>query len=81
MKFLNDSLLIRLIPPMEIRLQKKRSFPKICLADHGLRSSWLQENIPLEFLNDDTNQDLATLAGFLAESIVGSLFSSIGGLD
>lgn len=81
LKFLSDTLLIRLIQPLEIRLKKKRSDPKICLADHGLRSSWLQEHIPLEFENDETNQDMATIAGFLAESVVGALFSSIGGLD
>lgn len=81
LQFLSDTLLIRLIQPLEIRLKKKRSDPKICLADHGLRASWLQENIPLELENDDTNQDIATLAGYLAESIVGTLFSSIGGID
>ena len=81
LKFLSDTLLIRLIQPLEIRLKNKRSDPKICLADHSLRSSWLQEHIPLEFENDDTNQDMATLAGYLAESVAGALFSSIGGLD
>ncbi len=81
LKFLSDTLLIRLIQPLEIRLKNKRSDPKICLADHSLRSSWLQEHVPLEFENDDTNQDMATLAGYLAESVVGALFSSIGGLD
>lgn len=81
MKFLSETLLIRLIQPLEIRLKKKRSDPKICLADHGLRSSWLQENIPLEFENDDVNQDMATMVGYLAESVVGALFSSIGGVD
>ena len=81
LKFLSDTLLIRLIQPLEIRLKKKRSDPKICLADHGLRSSWLQEHIPLEFENDERNKDMATIAGFLAESVVGALFSSIGGLD
>ncbi|MCX7650092.1 MAG: AAA family ATPase [Flavobacteriales bacterium] len=81
LKFLSDTLLIRLIQPLEIRLKKKRSDPKICLADHGLRSSWLKEYVPLEFENDEANQDMATIAGYLAESIVGALFSSIGGLD
>jgi predicted AAA+ superfamily ATPase len=81
LKFLSDTLLIRLIQPLEIRLKKKRSDPKICLADHGLRSSWLQEHISLDFENDETNQDIATIAGYLAESVVGALFSSISGLD
>jgi hypothetical protein len=81
LQFLSDTLLIRLVQPMEIRLKKKRSDPKICLADHGLRMSWLQETIPLDFENDDTNQDIATIAGFLAESIIGAMLSSVSGLD
>lgn len=81
MKFLGDTLLIHLVRPLEIRLKKKRNDPKICLADHALRSSWLQETIPLDFENDDSNSDIAMMAGYLAESIVGALFSSIGGLD
>lgn len=81
LKFLSDTLLILLIQPLEIRLKKKKTDPKICLADHGLRSTWLQEYIPLIFESDDANQDISTIAGFLAESIVGALFSSIGGLD
>ncbi len=81
LRFLSETLLIRLIQPLEIRLKRKKNEYKICLADHALRSSWLQEYIPLHFQGDDANQDIATLAGFLAESIVGALFSSIGGLD
>lgn len=81
LKFLSDTLLIRLVQPLEIRLKKKKSDPKICLADHGLRASWLQEHIPIEFTNEANNQDIATIAGYLAESVVGALFSSISGLD
>ena len=40
-------LLVRLVPPLEIRLRRTKGSPKICLADHGLRASWLQEVIPL----------------------------------
>jgi hypothetical protein len=81
LQFLSDTLLVRLIQPLEIRLKKKRSDPKICLADHGLRMSWLQELIPLDFVNDNHNQDIATMAGFMAESVVGAMLSSISGLD
>ncbi|WP_448520364.1 ATP-binding protein [Rhodoflexus sp.] len=81
LKFLSDTLLIRLVQPLEIRLKKKKSDPKICLADHSLRASWLQEYIPMQFKNEENNQDVATMAGFMAESIVGALFSSISGLD
>jgi predicted AAA+ superfamily ATPase len=48
MRFLADTLLIRLIAPLEIRLKKGRGNPKICLADHALRASWLQEPVPLD---------------------------------
>lgn len=81
LKFLSDTLLIRLVQPLEIRLKKKKNDPKICLADHSLRASWLQEYIPMQFQNEDNNQDVATMAGFMAESITGALFSSISGLD
>jgi len=81
LKFLSDTLLIRLIDPLEIRLKKKKSDSKICLSDPSLRSSWLQENIPLEFDNNEENLDIATLAGYMAESVVGALFSNISGLD
>ena len=46
LKFLDDTLLLRLIPPLEIRLKRKRGSAKLCLVDHGLRASWLQEQIP-----------------------------------
>lgn len=81
LKFLSDTLLVRLIPALEIRLKKKRSDAKLCLADHSLRASWLQEYIPLHEDLDTANQAMATIAGYLAESVTGALFSAIGGLD
>jgi predicted AAA+ superfamily ATPase len=81
LKFLSDTLLLRLIQPLEIRLKKKKSDEKICLTDHGLRASWLQEFIPLDAIPADNNEDITTLAGYIAESIAGTLFSSISGLD
>ena len=81
LKFLGDTLLLRLIPPLEIRLKKKRGSAKLCLVDHGLRASWLQEEVPLtpETLAD--RPELTTLAGHLAESVFGSVASTIPGLD
>ena len=81
LKFLGDTLLLRLIPPLEIRLKRRRGSPKLCLVDHGLRASWLQEHIPL--VPDELVQrpELTTLAGHLAESIFGSVASTIHGLD
>ena len=61
MKFLSNSLLIRLVEPLEIRLKKKRGAPKICLVDHGLRASWLQEVIlaPSQLAQSPHLSDLA----------------------
>ena len=81
LKFLSDTLLLRLIQPLEIRLKKKKSDEKICLADHSLRASWLQEFIPLNTSPTDNNEDITTLAGYIAESIAGTLFTNISGLD
>jgi len=81
LRFLSDTLLLRLIPPLEIRLKRKRGNSKLCLADHGLRASWLQEYIPLDPDALAGRPELPTLAGHLAESIVGSEASTIPGLD
>jgi predicted AAA+ superfamily ATPase len=81
MKFLADTLLLRLIEPLEIRIKKKRGAPKICLADHGLRASWLEESIPLDPGTLRDRPELTTLAGHLAESVVGAALSTIPGLD
>jgi predicted AAA+ superfamily ATPase len=80
-KFLADTLLVRAIEPLEIRLKRKRGSPKLCLVDHALRASWLQELVPLvpEELRD--RPGLATLAGRVAESTVGAVLSTIAGLD
>lgn len=82
LRFLADSLLLRLIEPLEIRLKRRRASPKICLADHGLRASWLQERVPLapEDLSAG-DPALSTLAGRLAESVVGAALSTISSLD
>lgn len=81
LKFLGDTLLLRLIPPLEIRLKRRRGSPKLCLVDHGLRASWLQESIPLVPAELARRPDLTPLAGHLAESIFGSVASTIHGLD
>lgn len=74
LNFLAETLLIQLIDPLEIRLKKQRSNPKICLVDHALRASWLQERISLTETTDETE---ATLAGYIAESTVGTVLSAI----
>ncbi len=81
LRFLGDTLLLRLVEPLEIRLKRQRGAPKLCLADHGLRASWLQEVVPLDPDALATNPHLTTLAGHIAESVVGNAFLSIHGLD
>jgi predicted AAA+ superfamily ATPase len=80
LRFLEAALLIRLVPPLEIRLKKKRGAPKLCLCDHGLRAAWLQEQVPLvpEAL---ANSLLADLAGHIVEGAVGQFLTGIPGLD
>lgn len=81
LKFLDGALLIRLVQPLELRLKKRKSPPKICLCDHSLRASWLQEVIPLDTEGLAANPHLTDLAGYLAESVLGYFLGSIPGLD
>jgi len=81
LRFLGDTLLLRLIPPLEIRLKRKRGSAKLCLADHGLRAAWLQEQVPLAPDRLAAAPALTTLAGHLAESVFGSVAATIPGLD
>lgn len=80
-RFLADALLVRAIEPLEIRLKRKRGSPKLCLVDHALRASWLAEVVPLTAHQLAQQPALATLAGHIAESTVGAVLSTIGGLD
>lgn len=81
LRFLADTLLLRLVPPLEIRLKRSRGNPKVCLADHALRASWLQEVLPLEPVALADHPELATQVGHLAESVVGTSLCSVPGLD
>ncbi|MBM4356450.1 MAG: ATP-binding protein [Deltaproteobacteria bacterium] len=81
LRFLNDTLLLRVVEPLEIRLKRRRGNAKLCLADHGLRASWLQESIPIDPDGLDANPHLTELAGRISESVVGALLTSIPGLD
>lgn len=81
LKFLNDSLLIRAIEPLEIRLKKRRAPNKLCLCDHALRAAWLQEVIPLDPEELDRNSHPSDLAGHVAESAAGYFLASLSGLD
>lgn len=81
LRFLDQSLLIRLVEPLEIRIKRRKGRSKICLSDHSLRASWLQEIIPLTPAGLENSPHLSDLAGHVAESIAGYFFSSIPGLD
>ena len=78
---LADTLLVRLIPPLDIRLKKNRGGDKLCLADHGLRACWLQEQIPLAPEALEARPALTVQAGHLAESVFGAVASAVSGLD
>jgi predicted AAA+ superfamily ATPase len=82
LRFLNDTLLIRLVPPAEMRLKKRKgSRAKLCLCDHSLRASWLQEVVPVAPELLDKEPQVADLAGHIAESIAGYYLTGIPGLD
>jgi hypothetical protein len=81
LRFLGDTLLLRLIRPLEIKLKRSRGHPKICLADHGLRASWLHEIVPIHPAGLAAEPSLHILAGHIAESVTGALLSTIPGLD
>lgn len=81
LKFLDGTLLLRLIEPLELRLKRKRGPSKLCLCDHALRAAWLQEVVPLAPDALDDAPHLSDLAGRIAESTAGYFFRSIIGLD
>ena len=81
LKFLDGTLLIRLIEPHELRLKRRRGASKLCLCDPMLRAAWLQEIVPLDAPGLASSPHLSDLAGHIAESVVGYFFRSIIGLD
>ncbi|HTO22095.1 MAG TPA: AAA family ATPase [Spirochaetia bacterium] len=81
LRFLDGTLLVRLVPPTELRLKRKKGAAKLCLSDHALRASWLQEVVPLDPEGLGANPHLADLAGRLAESTLGYFLASVPGLD
>jgi len=81
LRFLDGTLLIRLVEPIELRLKKRRAPAKICLSDHALRAAWLQEIVPLDPAGLSANPHLADIAGRLAESVLGYFLASIPNLD
>ncbi|MGC9292856.1 MAG: ATP-binding protein [Acidobacteriaceae bacterium] len=80
-KFLDGTLLLRMIEPLELRLKKRKGHPKICLCDHALRAAWLREVIPLDPAALKEAPHLSDLAGRIAESTAGYFLRSLTGLD
>ena len=81
MRVLADTMLVQLIPPVEMRLRLLLDGAKICLAGHSLRVSWLQEPIPLDPNALAASPEITTMAGCTAESTFGATVSAIRGLD
>lgn len=79
--YLEQTLLVRLIEPVDMRLKKKMGGMKICLCDHTLRENWLGEVIPLAPATLAQVPHLSDLAGRIAESVAGAFFSSIINLN
>jgi hypothetical protein len=80
LRFLDRSLLLRLIAPLELRLKRQHGAGKLCLCDHALRASWLQEIVPLTETELSKHPHLSGLAGHIAESAAGYFISSLSGL-
>lgn len=77
LKFLDGAMLLKLVLPLELRLKRRQGNPKLCICDHGLRASWLQEIVPLDPKDLERAPHLGDLAGHLAESIVGYFLSGL----
>lgn len=71
--FLDGALLVKLV--------RSHATAKLCLLDLGLRASWLEEVVPLDPRAVSQAPHLASLAGHLAESVVGSFLAGIPHLD
>ncbi len=81
MRFLDGTLLIRLVQPLDLRLKRRQSAAKVCLSDHALRAAWLQEIVPLSPEELALEPHLSDLAGPLAESTLGYFLACIPNLD
>ena len=81
LRFLDGTMLLKIIDPLEIRLKRSKGNAKLCLCDHGLRAGWLQEYVPLEPAELQQSPHLRDLAGHLVESAVGYYLSGLPHLD
>ena len=77
LQVLADTLLIRLVPWTVEHLSAPRDYLKICLADHTLRASWLQGQVPLAPQALAATPELTTQAGYIAGGVLGAAASNI----
>ena len=69
---------MRLVRPLEAQKRKTVGGPKICLVDHGLRASFLSENLPLSRTKLKTaHPDTSSEVGEIVESIVGAWLARV----
>ena len=78
---LADTSLVRLLPWPVLNLNRQRDPIKLCLADHALRATWLQERVPLAPDALDTSPELTTQAGHMAQSVLDATASVIRNLE
>ena len=78
---LADTALIRLLPWPVLDLDRPWDAIKICLADHALHASWLRERVTLAPDAVDASPEPTTLAGHMAQSVLGAAASVIRSLD
>jgi len=82
LRFLDSAMLLKLVRPLELRLNKRRKGNhKLCICDHSLRASWLEESVPLDPEALQRAPHLQDLAGHLAESVVGYFLGGLPHLD
>ncbi|MFN9295250.1 MAG: ATP-binding protein, partial [Planctomyces sp.] len=80
--YLENTMLVRLLKPLEISRKRQPSGPTICLCDHFIRYALLREQIPLVPSRlRKTTETVATQAGHLMEGIVGSFFAGTEGVN
>lgn len=81
LRFLDGTLLLRLVEPLELKLKRRRGTSKLCLCDHALRAAWLQEVVPITPDGLEQSPHLSDLAGHIAESVTGYFLRSIINLN
>lgn len=81
-QFLADSLLVHLVPPLELLQKKQAAPPKLCLCDHFVRNGVLQETLPLDPKSlESCEQAVSTQVGRVVESVLGYFLKGIPGVE